>query len=60
MKNMLNAFNKLIIQDAGGRMKPAHTFASELVRKVSQTNNFNGMKPSQVLLSIIENPSFVV
>ncbi|CAI8170690.1 MAG: Cytochrome c biogenesis protein CcsA [Polaribacter sp. SA4-10] len=50
------AFNKLIIQDAGGRMKPAHTFASELVRKVSYTNNFKGMKPSQVLLSIIENP----
>ena len=37
-------------------MKPAHTFASELVRKVSYTNNFKGMKPSQVLLSIIENP----
>ena len=50
------AFNQLIIQDAGGRMKPAHTFASELVRKVSQTNSFNDMKPSQVLLSIIENP----
>ena len=49
------SFNKLIIQDAGGRMKPAHTFASELVRKVSQTNNFNDMKPSQVLMSIIEN-----
>ena len=30
------SFNKLVIQDAGGRMKPAHTFASELVRKVSQ------------------------
>jgi len=26
-----------------------------LVRKVSQTNNFNDMKPSQVLMSIIEN-----
>ena len=37
-------------------MKPAHTFASELVRKVSQTEEFNGMQPSQVLLSIIENP----
>ena len=50
------SFNKLVIQDAGGRMKPAHTFASELVRKVSQTEAFNGMQPSQVLLSIIENP----
>ena len=49
------SFNKLIIQDAGGRMKPAHTFASELVRKVSQTETFRGMQPSQVLLSIIEN-----
>ncbi|WP_026777068.1 cytochrome c biogenesis protein CcsA [Polaribacter sp. Hel_I_88] len=49
------SFNKLIIQDAGGRMKPAHTFASELVRKVSQSETLNGMEPSQVLLSIIEN-----
>ena len=49
------SFSKLIIQDAGGRMKPAHTFASELVRKVTQTETFNGMQPSQVLLSIIEN-----
>ena len=48
-------FSKLVIQDAGGRMKPAHTFASELVRKVSQAETLHGMKPSQVLLSIIEN-----
>ncbi|QXP64503.1 cytochrome c biogenesis protein CcsA [Polaribacter sp. HaHaR_3_91] len=50
------SFNKLVIQDAGGRMKPAHTFASELVRKVSKSETFKGMQPSQVLLSIIENP----
>lgn len=50
------SFNKLVIQDAGGRMKPAHTFASELIRKVSQTEKLRGMNPSQVLLSIIENP----
>jgi hypothetical protein len=59
--NMVDAkhaesFNKLVIQDAGGRMKPAHTFASELVRKVSKTEKFKDMEPSQVLLSIIENP----
>ena len=52
------SFNKLVIQDAGGRMKPAHTFASELVRKVHKSDNFNGMEPSQVLLSIIENRTF--
>ena len=48
-------FNTLIIQDIGGRMKPAHTFASELVRKVFHDENFNGIEPSQVFLSIIEN-----
>ena len=36
-------FNTLIIQDIGGRMKPAHTFASELVRKVFHDENFNGI-----------------
>jgi len=51
-------FNTLVIQDAGGRMKPAHTFASELVRKVSQKESFKGLEPSQVLISIIENPRF--
>ena len=48
-------FNTLIIQDFGGRMKPAHTFASELVRKVFHNDDFNGIDPSQVFLSIIEN-----
>ena len=49
------SFNKLVIQD-NGRMKPAHTFASELLRKVSKSEKFKDMNPSQVLLSIIENP----
>lgn len=53
-----DSFSRLVIQDANGRMKPAHTFASELVRKVSQKEKFNGMEPSQVLLSITENPMF--
>ncbi|WP_347174821.1 cytochrome c biogenesis protein CcsA [Polaribacter uvawellassae] len=51
-------FNTLVIQDAGGRMKPAHTFASELVRKVTHQETFKGMTPSQVFLSIKENPRF--
>lgn len=57
-KEQAEAFSKLIIQDTGGRMKPAHTFASELVRKVAHTNNYKGMTPSQILLSITENPRF--
>ena len=57
-KEHADKFSQLVIQDANGRMKPAHTFASELVRKVAKTDKFKGMEPSQVLLSLTENPRF--
>ena len=37
-------------------MKPAHTFASELIRKVYKKASFKDYEHSQVLLSMIENP----
>ena len=49
-------FGALIIQDAGGRMKPANTFASELVRKVSKSDHYKTLDANQVLLSISQNP----
>lgn len=49
-------FGKLIIQDEGGRMKPVNTFASELLRKVSRSNTYNGLDANQVLLSMNEFP----
>ena len=49
-------FGSLIVQDAGGRMKPVNTFASELLRKVSKSDTYNGLSADQVMLSIIENP----
>ena len=51
-----NSFGKIIIQDSGGRMKPANTFSSELLRKVSRSNSYNGLNSDQVLLSIMDNP----
>ncbi len=57
-KKHADLFSELVIQDAGGRMKPAHTFASELVRKVAHTDNFKGLTPSQILVSITEAPMF--
>jgi len=50
------AFNRIVIQDRGGRLKPAHTFASELIRKVHKDETFREMQPSQVFISILENP----
>ena len=49
-------FGALVIQDQGGRMKPANTFASELVRKVSKSDHYKSLDANQVLLSIAQNP----
>ncbi len=49
-------FSKLIIQDAGGRMKPVHTYASQLLRKVSKHDSYEDMNATQVFLSIQQNP----
>ena len=55
-KDHANSFGKIIIQDSGGRMKPANTFSSELLRKVSRSNYYNGLNSDQVLVSIMDNP----
>jgi len=47
-------FGRLIIQDAGGRMKPINTFSSELLRKVSHKNSYNEMNSDQVFLSMTQ------
>ena len=50
-------FGALVIQDAGGRMKPANTFSSELLRKVSKYDTYGELNSDQVLLSIMNNPA---
>ncbi len=50
-------FGKLVIQDAGGRMKPANTFASELVRKLSKKTSYEGLNSDQILVSMTGNPA---
>ncbi|MBC9796975.1 cytochrome c biogenesis protein CcsA [Sinomicrobium weinanense] len=50
-------FGKLVIQDDGGRMKPVNTFASELLRKISQKDTYNGLDADQVFLSMLQNPA---
>ena len=50
-------FGKLVIQDTGGRMKPANTFSSELLRKVSKKDKYLDLNSDQVLLSIMNKPA---
>ncbi|GAB1307701.1 cytochrome c biogenesis protein CcsA [Urechidicola sp. KH5] len=51
-------FSHLVIQDAGGRMKPVHTFASQLLRKVTKKDTYHGLDANQVFISIQQNPRF--
>ena len=47
-------FGRLVIQDAGGRMKPVNTFSSELLRKVSNSEKYKDMNSDQVFLSMTQ------
>jgi len=49
------AFARLVIQD-NGRMKPISTFASELIRKVSGSDSYNGLDANQVFMSVTQFP----
>ncbi len=48
-------FGALVVQDEGGRMKPLHTFTSELLRKLSGKDKFRGLDSDQVFLSMMLN-----
>lgn len=54
-KEHAEKFGELVIQDSG-RMKPVHTFASELMRKMTKFDDFRGMNPNQALLSMMLHP----
>lgn len=49
-------FSKLVVQDEMGRMKPLNTYSSELLRKISKNDYYNGLNSDQVLISIMQRP----
>jgi cytochrome c-type biogenesis protein CcsB len=50
-------FGKVVIQD-NGRMKPINTFSSELLRKVSKSDSYEGMNSDQAFLSMTQYPQY--
>ncbi len=51
-------FGKLLIQDKDGRIEPVNTLASDVIRKISRKEKFEGLFSSQVFLSMISDPLF--
>ncbi len=49
-------FSKMVIQDVSGRMMPMHTFASEILRKLSKSDTYESFDATQVFLSMQESP----
>ncbi|MFL1896259.1 cytochrome c biogenesis protein CcsA [Aquimarina sp. 2-A2] len=49
-------FGSIVIQDERGRMKPVNTFSSELLRKLSKDDTYEGLNADQVFVSMLENP----
>ncbi len=49
-------FGRLVIQDQGGRMKPINTFSSELLRKVSKKDSYEGLNADQAFISMTQFP----
>jgi cytochrome c-type biogenesis protein CcsB len=57
-KEHSKAFGTLLMQDEGGRIKPFNTLNSELLRKISRKEEFNGLNPNQVCLGMMLNPEY--
>ncbi|WP_321318389.1 cytochrome c biogenesis protein CcsA [Labilibaculum sp.] len=49
-------FGALLVQDNGGRFEPINTLASEVIRKITKKNKFQGYPADQIFLSMIVNP----
>lgn len=49
-------FERVLIQDFGGRIKPLNTLATDLVHKISKQDGFLGMNNAQVLLGMMMYP----
>ena len=55
-KKHADRFGELVVQDKDGRMKPANTLASEIMRKVYRKDSYRDLNSNQVLLGMMVNP----
>jgi len=56
-KEHAELFGKIVVQDIGGRMMPANTYASELLRKLTKYDYYSELDANQVLISMTESPA---
>ena len=49
-------FESLVVQDNGGRLKPAHTLCSEFLRKIYGKDKLNDFSATQVIVGMMNDP----
>ncbi|MFO7655486.1 MAG: cytochrome c biogenesis protein CcsA [Bacteroidales bacterium] len=55
-KKHAKSFGTLLVQDHDGRIKPLNTLNSEVLRKIARKNEFRGLTPDEVVLSMLVYP----
>jgi cytochrome c-type biogenesis protein CcsB len=56
-QHLAASFSTILVQSHDGRIKPMHTFANELVRKITGTSSYGEQKPEQIILGMMTYPS---
>lgn len=54
--SLVSDFDRILVQDFGGRIKPMHTLANDYIHKLTQKRTFKGLNPSQVFLGMLFYP----
>ena len=57
-KDFSYEFEKVLVQDMGGRIKPLNTLATDLVHKITKQDGFLGMNNTQVFLGMMMFPEY--
>lgn len=55
-KAFVEEFNSLLVQDYGGRIKPINTLATDMIHKITKTDNFLGFSNMQLFLGMLMLP----
>ena len=52
----INSFSRLLVIDHEGRIEPVNTLASDLIRKISKNDNWEGLSPVELFVEMSANP----
>lgn len=52
----IKSFGRLLVQDHEGRIEPVNTLASDLLRKITKKDNWEGLSPVEFFIEMSANP----